>query len=435
MSTLMDIKQAIDTTAEAFEEFKKVNDKRLEDLKAGRDAQVADAEAKLAKLEEAITTSTKEKQAKEREMEFLRERVEELEAKTKLPGRTAAEKLESEYKTAFMSWIRNRGASVDDERKMMEIQKKAIETKADITIGSGAGGGYAVPEEISRAIEKHELLFSPVRSLVKVVRAGTSDYKELLNVNGATGGWIGESGTRSATASPQLREITPTHGELYAYPQVSEWSLDDIFFNVEAWLAENVGEAFAIAEATAVLTGDGSSKPTGMLNSAPTAVSDATATRAAAVYEFVAGVNASLLLDPDWLFDMQVKLNSAYQANAYWLMNSVTAGVVRKLRETDPTASATGQYLWQPSLIVGQPDTLLGKPISIWEQMANIGNAAHPIAYGDFRRGYVLADRVGMRVTRDNVTNVGFIRFYMRRREGGIVLNNNAIKWLKTTTA
>ena len=86
-------------------------------------------------------------------------------------------------------------------------------------------------------------------------------------------------------------------------------------------------------------------------------------------------------------------------------------------------------------MIVGQPDTLLGKPVTIWEQMATIANNAHPIAYGNFRRGYVIADRVGMRITRDSVTNIGHVRFYVRRREGGIVLNNNAIKFIKTTTA
>jgi len=288
-----------------------------------------------------------------------------------------------------------------------------------------------VPEEISRSIEKLELKFSPVRSLVKVVRAGTSDYKELVAINGATGGWVGEGDSRTATATPTLREVAPTHGELYAYPQVSEWSLDDVFFNVETWLADSVAETFAISEATAVLTGNASSKPTGMLNSAPTAVLDtAGSPRAAAVYEFVGNVDANFAILSDTLIDTQYRLNSRYRANATWVMNSVTAAAIRKIREDSPT-TATGTYLWQPSLIVGQPDTLLGKPISIWEQMADPASNSHPIAFGDFSRGYVLADRVGLRITRDNVTNVGFVRFYVRRREGGIVLNNNAIKWIK----
>ena len=429
MSSFIEIKQAIGQTGVAFEEFKKTNDARLKALSEGNESKAAELDQKLSRIEADLKKSTEVKATAEREMQFLRERVEELESKGASPGRTAVQKLEDEYKSAFTGWVRSRGQSVDDERKMSEIQRRAATEFKDVTIGSGAGGGFGVPEEISREIEKHELKFSPVRSLVKVVRAGTSDYKELLAINGATSGWVGESGSRTATTTPTLREIAPTHGELYAYPQASEWSLDDVFFNVESWLAESVGESFAVAEATAVISGNGTNQPTGMLNSAPTAVSDEAATRAAAVYEFVANVDASLNLLPDRLIDTQYKLNSAYQMGAVWAMNSTTAGVVRKLKDT------TNQYLWQPSLIVGQPDTLLGKPVTIWEQMASIANNAHPIAYGNFKRGYVIADRVGMRITRDNVTNVGFVKFYVRRREGGIVLNNNAIKFIKTTTA
>lgn len=428
MSSFIEIKQAIDQTATAFEEFKKTNDARLKALAEGKDGLARELDAKLGRIEADLKASVEAKASAERELAFLRERVEELEAKGMHPGKTGAEKIVDEYKQAFTAWIRSRGQSPEAESKMLDIARKAQVEHKDITIGTGSAGGFGVPEEISREIEKHELKFSPVRSLVKVVRAGTSDYKELLAINGATSGWVGETGTRSATTTPTLREITPTHGELYAYPQVSEWSLDDIFFNVEQWLSESVAESFAVAEANAVLTGTGTNQPTGMLNSAPTAVSDEAGSRAAAVYEFVANVDAGLNLLPDRLIDVMYKLNSAYQAGAVWAMNSTTAGVVRKLKDT------TNQYLWQPSLIVGQPDTLLGKPVTIWEQMASIANNAHPIAYGNFRRGYVIADRVGLRITRDSVTNIGHVRFYVRRREGGIVLNNNAIKWIKTTT-
>lgn len=424
-----EIKAAIDQTATAFEEFKKTNDARIDALSKGKDGLAKELDAKLTRIEADIKASTETKAVAEREIQFLRDRVEELEAKGMAPGKTGVQKVMDEYKGAFTSWLRSRGQSQEDERKMLDIQRKAAVEHKDVTIGTGSAGGFGVPEEISRDIEKHELKFSPVRSLVKVVRAGTSDYKELLSINGATAGWVGETGSRTATNTPTLREISPTHGELYAYPQASEWSLDDPFFNVEAWLSESVAEAFAVAEATSVLTGNGSNQPTGMLNSSPTAVTDEAASRAAAVYEFIANVDATPVILPDRLIDAMYRLNSAYQAGAVWAMNSGTAGAVRKLKDT------TNQYLWQPSLIVGQPDTLLGKPVSIWEQMAAVANNAHPIAYGNFRRGYVIADRVGLRITRDSVTNIGHVRFYVRRREGGIVLNNNAIKWIKTTTS
>src|SRR5690606_34390260 len=110
--------------------------------------------------------------------------------------------------------------------------------------------------------------------------------------------------------------------------------------------------------------------------------------------------------------DLIYKLNSAYRANARWVMNSNTTGSVRKLKDEN------GQYLWQPSLQAGQPQMLLGYPVETWEQMPDVATNAHPIGFGDFMQGYLLTDRVGMRITRDNVTNVGFVRFYIRRREG-----------------
>ena len=107
------------------------------------------------------------------------------------------------------------------ESKLNDLQRKASVEGKSVTIGSSAGGGFAVPEEISREIERLELKFSPVRRLVKVVQAGSSDYKELVTIGGASSGWVGESATRSETDTSLLREVTPTHGELYAYPQAA----------------------------------------------------------------------------------------------------------------------------------------------------------------------------------------------------------------------
>jgi HK97 family phage major capsid protein len=267
---------------------------------------------------------------------------------------------------------------------------------------------------------------------VKIVQTGTSDYKELVNIRGANAGWVGESGARTATQTSQLREVAPTMGELYAYPQASEWSLDDMFFNVEEWLSNEVADAFSIQEGDAVIRGNGSSKPTGMLNSVPTTADDASfgepPTRAAAVYQYISNAGSPNELDGDLLLSLIYKLNAVYRANATFVMNSVTTGHIRKLKD------ANGVYLWAPGLQAGQPDRLLGFQVEIWEQMDDVGSGAgnFPVAFGDFKRGYVLTDRVGMRITRDNVTNVGFVRFYVRRREGGIVLNNDAIKWLRT---
>jgi HK97 family phage major capsid protein len=164
-----------------------------------------------------------------------------------------------------------------------------------------------------------------------------------------------------------------------------------------------------------------------MLNTTPVTTADnSSPLRAAAAYQYIASGASPAGVYGDSLIDLVYTLNSAYRAMATWVMNSVTTGAVRKLKDND------GQYFWQPGLQQGQPDRLLGYQIETWEQLDDVGINNFPIAFGNFRRAYVLADRVGLRVTRDNVTNVGFVRFYIRRREGGIVLNNDAIKWLRT---
>jgi HK97 family phage major capsid protein len=432
--SFLEIKSAIDRLAEAHEAYKETNDARLKLLEKGDKSGAAELSAKLERIEADVTRFTNMKTQIEKEHEFQRERIEILEARQSNPKKTAVDLLKDEYSEAFIGWIRAKGQDSVLEGKMQSLSLKARTEHKDITIGTPAAGGYAVPEQIARDIERLELLFSPVRSLVKVVQTGTSDYKELVSLRGASSGWVGETGSRSATDTPTLREVTPTHGELYAYPQVSEWATDDVFFNVEAWLAEEVAQEFAYQEGVAVISGNGSSKPTGMLNTTPVTTNDfASPLRAAAAYEYIPsdsdaseGSPAAPNITGDALIDAIYTLNSAYRQGASWIMNSATTGAIRKLKDEN------GVYIWQPGLQMNQPAMLLGYPVNTWEQMPDIGLNAFPVGFGNWRRAYVLVDRVGLRITRDNVTNPGFVRFYVRRREGGIVLNNDAAKFIRT---
>jgi HK97 family phage major capsid protein len=427
-ASLTALTKTINKIGEAFEAYKSVNDERLEALAEGKGS--GEAEAKLSKIEKDIGSLTKLKRDVEAEMKAQKDRIEELESRATQPGATVSEKRRNEYKGAFVEWIRSKGQSNEAEQRMRSIAQAAIEAK-DITIGTPAAGGFAVPEEISRQIEKLERKFSPVRDLVKVVTTGTSDYKELVSIGTPTSGWVGETGSRSATTTPTLRERAPTNGEIYAYPQVSEWSLDDIFFDVEAWLASEVAESFALNEGDAVIRGNGSNKPTGFLNQAPASTADyASPLRNASAYQYVPmspndASPAVATLAGDDLLTTIYTLNSMYRANASWVMNSNTTAVVRKLKD------GNGQYHWQPGLQAGQPDRLLGYPTATWEQMDDIGTNTFPIGFGNWQRAYLLADRVGLRVTRDNISAPGFVKFYVRRREGGIVLNNDAVKLIK----
>ncbi len=442
MSSMEKVMDAIARQGEAFEEYKNTNDRRIKAVEAGKTSEADELQQKLDRLDSEITKFGNMKSHFQREIETNKDRIEDLEARASKPARTAAEKVNDEYTQNFLGWMRAKGQSPHHESKMQEIIRKARDMQAkdgeqkaiSTLVGTPSAGGYAVPEVIAREIERLELLFSPVRRLVKVVNVQTSDYKELVNIRGASAGWVGESGTRTQTDASLLREVTPTHGELYAYPQASDWALDDIFFNVENWLAQEVADQFALLEGQAVIDGNGTNKPTGMLNTTPVLTDDdASPIRAAAAYEYLPCLSddspAVAEIRADCLIDLVYLLNTAYRMNAKWVMNSTTTGAIRKLKASD------GHYLWQPGLAMGQPDMLLGYEIETWEQMQDIATNAFPVAFGNFQRGYLLVDRVGMMMTRDNVTTVGFTKFYIRRREGGIPLNNNAIKFLRTTTS
>lgn len=422
-----EIMDAINKKGEAFEQFKEANDARIKALEEKNLARVTELEEKASKIEKDLDTAIKAKKKLEIEQQVDRERIEELEARAKTPGKTLEIKRREEYGEKFEKFIRTGGQDMELGVQLKTLERQMQEQK-DVTIGTPAGGGYAVPEQIARDVEVQEKLFSPVREDVKVVQIGTSDYKELVNLRGTTGGWVGETGTRSATATSSLREVVPTQGELYAYPQASEWSLDDIFFNVQNWLAGEIAETFAVEEATAVLTGNGTSRPTGMLNTTPTTVDDfGSPLRSAAIYQYVASAASPDAILPDSLIDLVYKLNSRYRSGAKFIFNSTVAASIRKLKDSQ------NQYLWQPGLQMGEPDRLLGYPTSIWEQMSNVGSNAFCVGFGNLKRAYVLVDRVGLRITRDEVTTPGYVKFYVRRREGGIILNNNALKFLRTT--
>jgi HK97 family phage major capsid protein len=431
-----EVKKVIEDIGRTFEEYKSENDARLEALGAGDESKAAEINVKLTKMDGHFTKLLKLKSDIEISYKALQARVEDLESRRDQPGATTAlDKTRGEYKGAFISYVRNASQGNVMRRheamaKMSELAKQAkqqaeIEGKA-VNLGTGPEGGFAVPEEISREIERLELKFSPVRTLVKVRSVGTSDYKELVDEAGQEAAWAGEETARAETAASTLRQRTPTMGELYAYPKTTLFALEDMFFNVEQWLSEGAARAFARTESEAVIRGNGTNKPTGLLNTAPVTADDfASPLRDHAAFEFIQGTGSPPTIEADNLFDVVYQLNSAYRAFGTWVMNSLTTGVVRKLKDLN------GQYHWQPGLSMGQPDRLLGYPTATWEQLDDVGAGNHPIAFGDWQRAYVLVDRVGLMLIRDEITQPGFVKFYIRRRVGGTVLNNDAAKWLK----
>lgn len=425
------IAETVDKIATAFDEYKKTNDQRIEAIKAGKGT--ADLDAKLARMDEHIESLSETKS-----------RLEKMETKLSRPGafhggaQAGDESKESaEYKNAFFDWMR---APKDYEREQRMTQAaKALETRAaadgrekrstQAVTTTGSAGGYALPEIIERAIARLSVDISPIRSIATVRTVGSTDYKELFDVNGAGFEWVGETDTRNQTNTPDLQEVAPTFGMASAKPQASEESLDDLFFNVEDWLTGSASEAMAQGEGAAFIGGNGVKKPTGFL-AGPTPVTTADAGRAFGTLQYIAsGQAAAMPTNPDLFYDIVYSLRARYRNNAQWVTNKLILAAMRKYKD------GQGQYLWQPALTAGQPSTFLGYGITEAEDMPTLAANAFPLAFGDFKEGYLICDRVGMRITRDEITTPGFVKFYVRKRVGGKLRNTQAIKLLKIATA
>jgi len=267
---------------------------------------------------------------------------------------------------------------------------------------------------------------SPIRGISNVVSVGSTDYHEIVSGAGFGTEWVGETDTRAQTNTPDFHDIAPTFGELAAKPEVTRHSLNDLFFDVEAWLMGEAEERFAAAEGLAFVSGNGTNKPTGFL-AGPTPVATADASRAFGTLQYVAsGQAATLATAPfDTFKDLLFSLKAGYRANSRYVMNSVTMAALAKVKDSQ------GRYLLQMAVSVGAPDTIDGRPVTIAEDMPNIGAGAFPVALGDFQKGYTIADVAGMWMIRDEVTKPGWIRFPMHKRLGGKLRDTQAIKLLK----
>jgi len=299
-----------------------------------------------------------------------------------------------------------------------------LELKA-FTGVSGDAGGYAVPREIDAEIDGLLKAASPIRQLANVVKVGTAGYRKLVTTGGTPSGWATETGPRPETASPVFQEIAPPMGELYANPSASQAMLDDAGFDVEQWLAGEIAAEFAKAEGAAFVGGSGAGRPKGFLSYPTAATGDAT--RAFGTIQYVAsGAAGDFGASPqERLIDLVQSLRSPYRQGAAFVMNAATLARIRKFKTSD------GGFVWQPSLAAGQPATLLGYPVLEAEDMPDVAAGAAAIAFGNFRAGYVIAERSETAILRDPYSNKPFVSFYATKRVGGAVTNSEAIKVMR----
>lgn len=289
-----------------------------------------------------------------------------------------------------------------------------------------ADGGYAVPKEIDEIIDATLKGISPIRAIANVVRVGSAGYRKLVTQNGVTSGWASETATRPETATPTFNEIVPSFGELYANPAATQAMLDDAAFDVEAWLAAEIATEFAKAEGAAFVNGNGTNKPRGFLQAATAVTSDATRPFGTLQYVASGAAGAFVASNPqDKLLDLVHALRAPYRQGASWVMNASTLATIRKFKTTD------GAFIWQPGISAGQPDTLLGYPVVEAEDMPDIAANSLSVAFGNFKAGYLIAERSETNILRDPYSNKPYVHFYATKRLGGAVTNSEAIKVMK----
>ncbi len=301
----------------------------------------------------------------------------------------------------------------------------------DVELKSFAGnvaadGGFAIPREIDEEIDKTLKAVSPIRAVANVVRVGSAGYRKLVTTNGVASGWASEVAARPTTNTPVFNEVVPSFGELYANPAATQAMLDDAQFDVEGWLADEIAMQFAKAEGTAFVNGDGIDKPKGFLTY--TTVSTGDAARGFGQLQYVASgvANGLPTTSPEnKLLDLVHSLRAPYRQGAVWVMSSTTVATIRKMKTAD------GAFIWTPGLVTGQPDTLLGYPVIESEDMPDIAANSLPIAFGNFKAGYLIAERSETNILRDPYSNKPYVNFYATKRIGGAVSNSEAIKLMK----
>lgn len=347
------------------------------------------------------------------------QRMTKMDRKSLLAARPAlgmGAEVEAPHQKAFAAYLRS---GDDDGLRSLPMEGKAMSASV------AADGGYLVDPQTASDIKSAMNATASIRAIATVVSVESTSYDVLIDHTELGAGWANETATTAETDTPQIDRITIPLHELSALPKVSQRLLDDSAFDIEGWLASRISDKFARSEAGAFVNGDGVDKPTGFLTY-PTVDND--------VWTWgnlgyvVTGSNTGIV-DGDPIIELVYSLGAEYRANASFVMNSKTAGLVRKLKDAD------GRFLWSDGLAQGEPARLMGYSVLIAEDMPDVGADAMAIAFGDFANGYTIAERPDLRVLRDPFSAKPHVLFYATKRVGGAVSDFNAIKLLKFGTA
>jgi HK97 family phage major capsid protein len=346
------------------------------------------------------------------------ERLTMLDRKTLSAGRPALSSVAetgAPHQKAFAAYLRS---GDDDGLRGLVLDGKALSTAVN------ADGGFLVAPEMADRIRSVQKSTASLRAIASVVNVEAISFDVIVDRTDVGTGWATETAAATETATPVIERISIRLHELTAMPKASQRLLDDAAFDVEGWLAEKIANRFVRAEAAAFVNGDGVDKPKGFLTY--NKVADATWAWGSLGYIPTGAAGDFNAANPaNCLIDLVYALDASYRANASFVMNSKTAGAVRKMKDAD------GRFLWADGLAMEQPARLLGYPVLVAEDMPDIAANAYALAFGDFAAGYTVAERPDLRILRDPFSAKPNVLFFASKRVGGDVSDFAAIKLLK----
>ena len=397
--SIQETTERVNALGSAWEQFKQVNEARLNEIERKGYADPLYDEH-LKKISEALDNT--------------KARVDRMETAHARPGAEmngeSHRHLEhnSEYKAAFRHYLRK-----GSESGLEQLQTKLL------SVGTDAYGGYLVPNQLGQTIIQIVNESSPMRKLANIETISSDSLDLIEDTVDMDAAWGDETTDRTTndTNTSTLGRNTIDTFEMFAQPKATQKLIDDATIDIEQWIAQKVGDKMARLEATAFINGDGTTKPKGILNYTA-------GTTWGSIQQLGTGTSATVTADS--LLQLYYALKDDHARHATFMMHRTTIQAVRLLKE-----ATTNQYLWQPGLSAGTPDTLLGVPVMIAADMPVPAASSLSVAVGDFKRAYTIVDRVGIRTLRDPFTAKPFVRFYTTRRVGGKVVNTDAIKLLK----
>ncbi len=394
----------------AFEAFKGANDARLDEIEKKASADVL-LEEKVARIDAAVGQA--------------QARLDRVVSEARRPGiggesgaggpsvspfGRATSPFHGEEKAAFDGYIRT-GRDL------------GLEVKAGLSSAANSGG-YVVPPETERAIERRLMAGSPMREIATVRTVASGVFRKPVSTAGIASGWVAETAARPETDPATLALLEFPAADLYANPAATQSLLDDALINLDEWLAAEVEDAFAAQETSAFVNGDGVNKPKGFLNY--TTVADASHVWGQIGYVASGAAGAFAGTTPaDRLIDLVYAPKAQYRPNGRFVMNRRTVSAIRKFKDAD------NNYIWAPATRPGETASLLGYAVTEIETMPDIAANSLSIAFGDFQRGYLIVDRAGVRVLRNPYSAKPYVLFYTTKRVGGGVQNFDAIKVMK----